>query len=245
MEAEGFRDDCPEGQRDREEIDAFYAESFTGLRMEELTFAYPQGTEPVTVLQGFSAQVQKGEIAAIVGPSGQGKSTLLKLLLCLYPANGGRLLLETKAGPQPLTAAWRGLFAYVPQGNRIFSGTVREALTFGDDVPEDKLFQALDIAVAGFVRDLPQGLDTPLGERGAGLSEGQLQRLSIARAVLSGHPILLLDEATSALDEETEARLLANLRRMTHRTVLIVTHRARVRDISDRVWTLPGDEGTG
>ena len=105
------------------------------------------------------------------------------------------------------------------------------------------LWRALDIAVADFVRELPDGLEAQLGERGAGLSEGQLQRLAIARAILSEHPILLLDEATSALDEGTEARLLENLRRMTDRTVLIVTHRPRVRTVSDRVWILQ-DNGT-
>ena len=136
-----------------------------------------------------------------------------------------------------MTSVYRGLFAYVPQGNRIFSGTVREAVTFGDEgVKDEEIWQALDVAAADFVRELPEGLDTLLGERGAGLSEGQLQRLAIARAVLSGHPILLLDEATSALDEATEGRLLENLRRMTDRTVLIVTHRPRVREACDRVW---------
>ena len=142
----------------------------------------------------------------------------------------------------PLTSAHRGLFAYVPQGNRIFSGTVREALTFGDqNVTDDAIWQALSIAAADFVQELPDGLGARLGERGAGLSEGQLQRLAIARAVLSEHPILLLDEATSALDEGTEERLLNNLKRMTDRTVLIVTHRPRVRAISDRVWVLHED----
>ena len=146
------------------------------------------------------------------------------------------------AGEMPLTSAHRGLFAYVPQGNRIFSGTVREALTFGDEgVPDEAIWQALDIAAADFVRELPEGLEAMLGERGAGLSEGQLQRLAVARAILSGHPILLLDEATSALDEGTEARLLDNLKRMTDKTVLIVTHRPRVRAISDRVWVLRED----
>ena len=105
------------------------------------------------------------------------------------------------------------------------------------------LWRALDIAVADFVRELPEGLDAMLGERGAGLSEGQLQRLAVARAILSEHPVLLLDEATSALDENTEARLLENVRRMTDNTVLIVTHRPRVREICDRVWVL-NEDGT-
>ena len=242
MEAEGFVDDCPEGQLPQPKIDELYSRSFRGLRFEDVSFAYTDRAEPTRVLQHVTVAGQKGEIIAVAGPSGQGKSTLLKLLLCLYPVSGGRRLLVTAEGEMPLTSAHRGMFAYVPQGNRIFSGTVREALTFGDeDVPDEAIWQALDIAAADFVRELPEGLEAMLGERGAGLSEGQLQRLAVARAILSGHPILLLDEATSALDEGTEARLLDNLKRMTDKTVLIVTHRPRVRAISDRVWVLRED----
>ena len=242
MEAEGFADDCPEGQLPQPKIDELYSRSFRGLRFEDVSFAYTDRAEPTRVLQHVTVAGQKGEIIAVAGPSGQGKSTLLKLLLCLYPVSGGRRLLVTAEGEMPLTSAHRGLFAYVPQGNRIFSGTVREALTFGDEgVPDEAIWQALDIAAADFVRELPEGLEAMLGERGAGLSEGQLQRLAVARAILSGHPILLLDEATSALDEGTEAHLLDNLKRMTDKTVLIVTHRPRVRAISDRVWVLRED----
>ena len=242
MEAEGFVDDCPEGQLPQPKIDELYGRSFRGLRFEDVSFAYTDRAEPTRVLQHVTVAGQKGEIIAVAGPSGQGKSTLLKLLLCLYPVSGGRRLLVTAEGEMPLTSAHRGMFAYVPQGNRIFSGTVREALTFGDEgVPDEAIWQALDIAAADFVRELPEGLEAMLGERGAGLSEGQLQRLAVARAILSGHPILLLDEATSALDEGTEARLLDNLKRMTDKTVLIVTHRPRVRAISDRVWVLRED----
>ena len=237
MEAEAFPDDCPGRQLDEGEIEDLYEHDFEGLRFEDVSFAYPDRAERTEVLHHVTAEAKKGELVAVVGPSGQGKSTLLKLLLCLYPLDEGARLLLTAEGPKPLTAAHRGLFAYVPQGNRIYSGTVREALTFGDGtIGEEAIRQALSVAVADFVYDLAQGLDTPLGERGAGLSEGQLQRLSIARAILSNHPILLLDEATSALDEATEARLLQNLKSQTSRTVLIVTHRTKVRDACDRVW---------
>ena len=237
MEAEAFPDDCPGRQLTEGEIDDLYQHGFEGLRFEDVSFAYPDRAERMEVLRHVTAEAKKGEIVAVVGPSGQGKSTLLKLLLCLYPVDEGARLLLTAEGPKPLTAVHRGLFAYVPQGNRIYSGTVREALTFGDGaISDEAIRQALSVAVADFVDDLPQGLDTLLGERGAGLSEGQLQRLSIARAILSNHPILLLDEATSALDEATEAQLLKNLKSQTSRTVLIVTHRTTVRDACDRVW---------
>ena len=237
MEVEAFPDDCPGRQLTEGEIDDLYQHGFEGLRFEDVSFAYPDRAERMEVLRHVTAEAKKGEIVAVVGPSGQGKSTLLKLLLCLYPVDEGARLLLTAEGPKPLTAVHRGLFAYVPQGNRIYSGTVREALTFGDGtISDEAIRQALSVAVADFVDDLPQGLDTLLGERGAGLSEGQLQRLSIARAILSNHPILLLDEATSALDEATEAQLLKNLKSQTSRTVLIVTHRTTVRDACDRVW---------
>ena len=239
MEAEAFADDCPDGQLAQSEIDALYRTGFTGLRLKDVSFAYPDRAEPVPVLHTVSVGLKKGESVAVVGPSGQGKSTVLKLLLCLYPVSEGARVLETTSGEVPLTASHRGLFAYVPQGNRIFSGTVRETLTFGDGAfSDEEIWRALDVAAAAFARELPAGLDTVLGERGAGLSEGQLQRLAIARAILSGHPILLLDEATSALDEGTEAQLLDNLKHMTDRTVLIVTHRPRVRDACDRVWEI-------
>ena len=163
------------------------------------------------------------------GPSGCGKSTLLKLLMCLYPLDSGQRFLSTKTGNQPLTPAWKSLFAYVPQGNQLLSGSIRSIVAFGDeDRAQDgnAIYNALKIACADdFVRRLENGLDTVLGERGAGLSEGQMQRIAIARAVYSNHPILLLDEATSALDEATALRLLNNLRKMTDKTVILVTHR--------------------
>ena len=139
---------------------------------------------------------------------------------------------------ETLNARWRGLFAYVPQGNQLMSGTIREILSLGvcnSVIEEEEFWQALRVACAEeFVRELEDGLDTVLGERGSGLSEGQMQRIAIARAVFSGHPILMLDESTSALDEATERRLLSNLKAMTDRTVLIVTHRPEVLAICDR-----------
>ncbi len=230
MEAESFPLDCPEGSLDPAQVSAFY-DSLGEIRLDNVTFTYPGEQTPA--LENRSLSIPKGSYVALTGPSGCGKSTTLKLLLALYPMEGGSLV--TQGGSVPITARYRTLFSYVPQDNALISGTVRQAVTFGScDVPEEKLWQALEIACAAdFVRREAQGLDTLLGERGTGLSEGQLQRLSIARAVLSDRPVLLLDEATSALDEATEAAVLRNLRAMTDKTVVIVTHRPAALEICD------------
>ena len=164
--------------------------------------------------------------------------SVMKLLMSLYPLQSGeRYLMSKDGGKIELTAAHRGLFAYVPQGNCLMNGSIREEISFSDSAimaDEEKLKKALVAACAEFVYDLPEGLDTTLGEMGSGLSEGQLQRLAIARALLSERPILMLDEATSALDGETERNLLQNLRQMTDRTLLIITHRPAAIEICDR-----------
>ena len=192
------------------------------------------------MLKDFSARIRKGEIVALTGPSGCGKSTLLKLLLCIYRPESGALYLETAGGEkEPLTALHRRLFAYVPQGSQLLKGTIREAVSFADPAAAGdtkRLETALRLACASdFVAALEDGPDTLLGERGAGLSEGQLQRLAIARALFAGSPILLLDEATASLDGATETKLLENLRTLTDKTVLIVTHRPAALSICDRV----------
>ena len=211
------------------------AEDFDLLGMDGVSFLYPD-SEPV--LENVSFTVKKGSFTAFTGSSGAGKSTAMKLLLGLYrPQNGKVFLHAVGEHGRELSAADRGLFAYVPQGNLLLSGTVREAVAFSDPVKmadEDAIRRALEISCAwGFVSSLPRGLDTPLGEGGSGLSEGQQQRLSIARALISGRPVLLLDEATSALDAQTEAQLLRNLRTLTDRTVIIITHRTAVLDCCD------------
>ncbi len=233
MEAERFPEDCPEGNMSREEAAALYSQ-MTAIALENVSFAYPN--DPSDAVRDLSFTVEKGEYIAFTGPSGCGKSTVLKLLLALYPLKDGALSLKTRELPQSLAPYHRSLFAYVPQGNVLMTGTVRQVLTFDDpSISDEDLWQALKIACAeDFVRQLEQGLQTPLSERGAGLSEGQLQRLAIARAILSDRPILLLDEATSALDEATEAEVLRNLRAMTDKTVLIVTHRPAALSICDR-----------
>ena len=138
---------------------------------------------------------------------------------------------------QPLTARWRSLFSYVPQGNHLRGGTVREAVAFGDTEGascDSRLRDALRIACADFVREMPEGLDSRLGESGGGLSEGQVQRLAIARAVFSNRPVLLLDEATCSLDPDTERRVLQNLSALTDKTVIAVTHRPAALEVCDK-----------
>ena len=143
-------------------------------------------------------------------------------------------------GERPLTAKERGLFAYVPQGNFLFSGTIYENLAFfssetNTDILKEKMLACLKTACAEFVLELPQGLDTVLSEGGAGLSEGQLQRLAVARALLSDRPILLLDEATSALDADTEKSLIENIANLKNKTCILVTHRPKALEIADKV----------
>ena len=206
------------------------------MRRESVCFQYDNSMDDVLV--DVTASVHRGDFVALTGISGGGKSTILRLFLCLYPLDSGERILYTTDGPEPLTSAWRGLFAYVPQGNHLMTGTLREVICFGDEEKmkqEEKIREALKLACADeFVANLKDGLDTPLGERGSGLSEGQTQRIAIARAIFSEHPILILDEATSSLDGDTEQQLLKNLRAMTDKTVLIVTHRPAALDFCDR-----------
>ena len=198
------------------------------------------------VLKHLSLRIRKGETVAFTGHSGCGKSTALKLLMCVYqPDSGERYYTDREGGRGSLTSAYRRLFAYVPQGNALMNGTIREVVSFAEPETahdEERLAAALRIACAEeFVAELPDGVDTLLGERGTGLSEGQMQRLAIARAIFSGSPVLLLDEATSALDLRTEERLLRNLRSMTDKTVVIVTHRQAALTICDRVMEFTED----
>ena len=250
MEPEGFEED-EATPRSHGEIRRFYGEDFRALGLRDACFTYQppvRGEEDApmpVVLEQLSLEVRKGEFVAFTGHSGSGKSTALKLLMSLYPLDSGARYLKTGTGELPLDASWRGLFAYVPQGNQLLSGTIREIVAFGDAEgmgKEQELWRALRVACAeDFVSALDKGLDSPLGESGAGLSEGQMQRIAIARAVFSDRPVLLLDEATSSLDAETEKRVLENLRAMTDQTVLIVTHRPAALSICDKRIDLAGE----
>ncbi len=212
-------------------------EKMQGVELIDVTFNY--GRE--SVLMNANAFFNKGEIICITGASGSGKSTLFRLLLKVFVPESGSVRLRLLDGETDITESHRALFAYVPQGNFLFSGTIYENLTFfASEQPDaelkEKLAKAIETACAEFVYDLPDGLDTPLYERGAGLSEGQLQRLAVARALVSDRPILLLDEATSALDSETEKKLLENIKNMQNKTCIIVTHRPAALAIADSVY---------
>jgi len=196
---------------------------FDSILMEDIDFRYDDGVEEV--LQGISWRIKKGDFVALTGVSGGGKTSMFQLLLGIYKPTGGRLVFCRGDEEVPASRGTRPLFAYVPQGNTLFSGTLRENLTmFTDSASDDEIMEAAKAACIDHVVK-EHGLDAVLGERGIGLSEGQAQRVAVARALLSKAPILLLDEATSALDEKTEAKLLANISAMRVKTCIIVTHR--------------------
>ena len=195
----------------------------TAIRAEGLCFSYDRDV----LLEQVSLELPKGSFAVVTGSSGIGKSTLLKLLMGFCRPGSGRLYLQLEGEQVDVGRAVRHLFAYVPQGNLLLSGTLRENLTLAKpDATQVQLRQALYVsAMDEYLPQLPDGLETLLGENGAGLSEGQTQRLAIARAVLGGAPILLLDECTSALDADTEQKVLERLRALPDRTCIAVTHR--------------------
>ena len=211
-------------------------QNMQSIRFENVSFAYD---EDRPVLQNESFAVHKGEFAALIGSSGIGKSTIMKLLLSVYQPQDGKIQIETKDGALELSELPSGMFAYVPQGNYLMSGTIWEVVGFAeksDTIDRVRVEEACKAACAHeFICELPMGYDTVLGERGDGLSEGQMQRLAVARAVYSGCPILLLDEATSALDADTERKMITSLKQMSDYTVFLVTHRKDVWELCDRV----------
>jgi ABC-type multidrug transport system fused ATPase/permease subunit len=205
--------------------------------VDRISYAYPGQQAPV--FQDYSCRFLPGQLTAIAGPTGIGKSTLIRLILGLLKPASGSVTIDG----HPAGAALRENFQYIPQGNSLLSGTVRSNLLLAQpSASEEQMREALETAVARFVYDLPQGLDTPCGEVGDGFSEGQSQRIAIARALLRPGGILILDESTSALDPATEAELLQNLRSRFHgkKTILFISHRDAVVRSADAVVTVQG-----
>jgi len=199
------------------------------LELSNLDFAYKNGEK---VLKKANMLAKSGDLIAVVGPSGEGKSTLFKILLGLLKPSGGQArLYDQNGGSRNISAATREYFSYVPQGNMLMSGSIADNLRLAKkDATDEELIQALETACAySFIRELPEGIYTRIGERGLGLSEGQAQRIAIARALLRNAPILLLDEATSALDAETEAKVLKGIMEYgKSRICIFATHRNKI-----------------
>lgn len=210
-----------------------------GIRVSDVTFTYPDGES--AVFDGFSFDFKPGSRTAIAGPTGVGKTTLIRLLLALLkPQRGEVLIYADECETVPVSAATRCNLVYVPQGNSLFSGTIRENLLMGNpEATEQQLQEALHIAAADFVNALPAGMDSQCFEAGAGLSEGQAQRIAIARALLRPGSILLLDEFSSALDAQTETLLMERLTQsLPHHTMIFITHRDKIIDYCTDVLRL-------
>ncbi|MDD7403457.1 MAG: ABC transporter ATP-binding protein [Butyribacter sp.] len=226
------------------EVDAFYEKHQTegvSLSLKQVSYHYQNGTQ---VFTGVNIEAHPQEIIALVGPSGEGKTTMLRILLALIHPQEGACTIYNGSSEQeilPFSPAVRRLFSYVPQGNTMFSGTIAENMrNVKEDATDEEIISVLKMACAwDFVKKLPDGIYSKVGERGNGFSEGQSQRLSIARALLRNAPVLLLDEATSALDVATERKVLQNI--MTHtspRTCIVTTHRPTVINFCDRVYSI-------
>ena len=215
-----------------------------GIRLKDVTFAYDNHSRKI--LNHASYDFAPGSVSALMGETGAGKTTLLRLVLALLKPQAGAVEMYDAEGNQvvSVSARTRCNLVYVPQGNSLFSGTLRWNLQMGKpEATEEELCEALRLACADFVQTLPDGLDTRIGEGGAGLSEGQAQRIAIARALLRQGSVLLLDEATSALDQQTEKQLIENLVEHHHHltvkpTLLFITHRPAVMDYCSQVITL-------
>ncbi len=216
-------------------------ESPCGIRLEHVGYAYEDGQD---VLRDLSFDFKPGTCTAVLGETGAGKTTLIRLILGLVKPKDGKAeiysgVYSNVTNTVPLSPLTRCNLAYVPQGNTLLSGTVRDNLRLGRlSATDEEMCEALRMSCAEFLFDTPDGLDTICGEQGSGLSEGQAQRIAIARALLRDCPVLLLDEATSALDPDTERQLLGNILSDKKRTIIFITHRLAVKDYCDQTLTI-------
>lgn len=202
------------------------------MRLNNISFAYEDGSK---VIDNLSFDFKPGSCTAILGETGAGKTTLVRMILALMKPLDGNVEIYNSRISKQLSPRMRCNFVYVPQGNTLLSGTIRDNLALGKlDATEEEMKEALQTSCAGFVLDLPDGLDTECSESGGGLSEGQAQRIAIARALLRDRNIMLFDEATSALDPETERNLLQNILEKHNKTVIFITHRPAVIDYCDQ-----------
>ena len=225
-----------------DDADSIMLATGVGIRFTDVSYAYEAKSR--RVINHFSADFAPGTSTAILGETGAGKTTLIRLVLALLKPQSGHIEIYSDEGTFEASARMRCNIVYVPQGNSLFSGTIRWNLLLGNPTATDEeLHEALRLACAEFVGQLPEGLETPIGEGGAGLSEGQAQRIAIARALLRRGSIILLDEATSALDQQTESQLLTNLTAYhatlpVPPTLLFITHRTAVVEHCTQVVTL-------
>ncbi|MBQ1190614.1 MAG: ABC transporter ATP-binding protein, partial [Lachnospiraceae bacterium] len=221
---------------DSSALDPYIDDGFR-IQMEHVNFSYIEGTQVIT---DSEFQANPGEIVALIGPSGEGKTTMIRLILGLIRPENGSILMRTFDEKEiPMNADTRHLFAYVPQGNTILSGTIAENMRMiKEDATDEDIIESLKISCAwNFVKNMPQTIHSNIGERGRGLSEGQAQRIAIARAVLRDAPILLLDEATSALDVQTEREVLRNIiQQKPNKTCIVTTHRPSVLNMCQRIY---------
>ena len=235
--------DLPREEHDSDRVT--YLEERTGkgikVHVNDVTFGYD---ERVNVYEHSDLEVASGEMVALMAESGGGKTTLIRLLLGMLEPDSGKVTLQSGSGEEfSVNSDLRKFFAYVPQGNTMFSGTIAENMRMvNEEATDEDVINALKTACAwDFVEHLPEGINSKLGERGRGLSEGQAQRISIARALLRNAPILLLDEATSALDRETEERVLNNIM-SSHpdRLIILSTHRPAALKLCNRIYKISG-----
>ena len=215
-----------------------YIKAPCGIRLQNVGYAYEDGGGD-KVINGLSFDFKPGSCTAILGETGAGKTTLVRMILALVQPQDGKIEIYHGSTHQALSPLHRCNFVYVPQGNTLMSGTIRENLRLGKlDATDEEMLHALHVSCADFVNDLPDGLNTLCSEQGGGLSEGQAQRIAIARSLLRDRSVMLFDEATSALDPDTERQLLNNILSAHDKTIIFITHRPAVIDYCDQTLKL-------